>query len=41
MILFLIASLLEPESCDPVSNGMVEQLQLIQPQFVQRYCCSH
>ena len=37
IILFLIASLLEPESSDPVSNGMVEQLQLIQPQFVDRY----
>lgn len=32
-------SLLEPESSDPVSNGMVEQLQLIQPQFVESTCC--
>lgn len=37
IILFLIASLLEPESSDPVSSGMVERLQPIQPQFVERY----
>lgn len=35
--LFSTANLLEPESSDPLINGMVEQLQLIQPQFVERY----
>jgi len=32
-------NLLEPESSDPLINGMVEQLQLIQPQFVESTCC--
>ena len=31
------ASLLDPETSDYASNHFVEQLQLVQPQFVERY----
>lgn len=37
MVYFLTASLLDPDSSDPTSNGLVEELQLVQPQFVERY----
>lgn len=33
-------SLLEPESLGHGSNGLLEQLQLVQPQNVERSCCS-
>ncbi|KAL9980903.1 hypothetical protein ACROYT_G009544 [Oculina patagonica] len=32
-------SLLEPDSSDPMRNGLVEELQLVQPQFVESTCC--
>ena len=37
MVYFLTASLLDPDSSGPTSNGLVEELQLVQPQFVERY----
>lgn len=33
------SSLLEPESSEHMSNGLVEQLQLVQPQIVESSCC--
>lgn len=34
--IILIASLLDHESADLMSNGLLEELQLVQPQFVER-----
>ena len=31
------ASLLDPKTSDYVSNHLVEELQLVQPHFVERY----